>query len=95
MESEDKALLARYCDADGVLKLLPRRGPKRDAALAYLASKFETGRDYAEREVNAICERWHSFGDCFLLRRELIEGGYLERERDGSRYWRAEKTDGE
>ncbi len=85
---EEKELTARFCDADGRLRTLPKRGPKRDAALAYLAAKFETGRDYTEREVNALCERWHTFGDCFILRRELVEAGLLRRERDGSRYWR-------
>ena len=95
MDTDEKMILARCCDGEGVIRLLPKRGPKRDAVLAYLASKFDIGRDYTEREVNAVCDRWHSFGDCFLLRRELIEGGWLKRERDGSRYWREEKNDGQ
>ena len=95
MDTEEKIILERCCDAQGVLRLLPKRGPKRDVVLAYLASKFEPGRDYTEREVNALCDRWYSFGDCILLRRELIDGGFLRRERDGSRYWREAEKDGE
>ena len=47
---------------------------------------------YTEKEVNAILNRCHTFEDWALLRRELFERGYLNRERDGSTYWRTPKT---
>jgi hypothetical protein len=31
--------------------------------LAYLADKFKAGRDYTGKEVNAIIDEWHTFGD--------------------------------
>ncbi|MBQ9988523.1 MAG: DUF2087 domain-containing protein [Clostridia bacterium] len=69
-----------------VLIALPRRAEKRRAVLERIAALFSPGRDYTEKEVNAVLAP--VFSDITLLRRELIESGLLCRERDGSRYWR-------
>ncbi|MEA5040009.1 MAG: DUF2087 domain-containing protein [Clostridiaceae bacterium] len=94
MEQKDR--IRPFLDAEGKIKALPQRQNRRHEVLAYLAEKFIPGTDYTEREVNAICDLWHTFGDYFLLRRELVDSGLLCRMRDGSRYWRpdtpAEKT---
>ena len=50
-------------------------------------------RSYTEKEVNALLDERHTFGDFFLLRRELCDSGLLQRERDGSRYWRPQKEE--
>lgn len=86
-------VLERFIDEEGKIKQLPAKKEPRLAVLAYLAEKFEAGRDYTEKEVNAIIENWHTFGDYFLLRRELIDSGLMRRERDGSRYWKEEKIE--
>jgi len=78
----------RFLDSKGRLNVLPAKRGKRLAVLAYVALKFDLGRDYTEKEVNALCDDWHTFGDYFLLRRELIDAGFLHRVPDGSRYWR-------
>lgn len=78
----------RFLDMDGRITQLPQKHSTRYAVLAYLATKFCLNVDYAERQVNDICNQWHTFGDCFMLRRELIDNGLLGRVRDGSRYWR-------
>jgi hypothetical protein len=75
-------------DGEGKIIHLPQRRAVRLAVLAYLAEQFTPETNYTEREINAICDDWHTFGDYFLLRRELVEYGFLDRERDGSRYWR-------
>lgn len=80
--------LARFLDDEGKLKQLPSKRTVRDLAYAYLADKFEFDRDYTETDVNGILSSWHTFGDYFILRREMVEGGWLCRLRDGSRYWR-------
>ena len=67
---------------------MPRKQKPRHALLQYLSTKFEPDTVYTERQVNAICDQWHTFGDYFILRRELVDDGFLGRERDGSRYWR-------
>ena len=85
---ERKINIRPFLDGEGKITQLPKKEKVCVAVLAYLAEKFETGRDYTEREVNAVCDAWHTFGDYFLLRRELVDYGFLNRERDGSRYWR-------
>ena len=62
-------------------------------AIAYLATKFETGREYREREVNQVLVEWHTFGDWALLRRLLFDWRYMDRESDGSRYRLRPPTD--
>ncbi len=38
--------------------------------------------------MNELLLGWHTFGDWALLRRMLFDWGHLDRESDGSRYWR-------
>ncbi|MDF2513372.1 MAG: hypothetical protein K0S04_3238 [Herbinix sp.] len=80
--------IRRFLDDTGKITQLPQKKLFRVAALSYLAEKFEANRDYTEKEVNAICEEWHTFKDYFILRRELIDHGLLCRELNGSRYWK-------
>ena len=56
-------------------------------AAALLATRFQPGRDYAEKEVNAMLVEGHTFGDWALLRRILCDWEFLDRESDCSRYW--------
>lgn len=79
---------SRFLDEDGKITKLSRKYNLKIATLQYLATKFEVNRYYTEKEVNAICESWHTFGDFFLLRRELIDHGLLQREANGARYWK-------
>ena len=78
----------RFLENQGRITLLPKKRLVRLALLGYLAEKFVFGKEYTEKEVNDICDAWHTFGDFFLVRRELVEAGLLSREKDGSRYWR-------
>ena len=55
-------------------------------AAAYLATRFEPGREYSEREVNELLCEWHTFGDWALLRRVLCDWQYMMRESNGTRY---------
>lgn len=80
--------LRRFLDGAGRLAQWPARRRLQLVVLPWLASWFERGRDYHEREVNDRLREAHTFGDWALLRRELVDGGYLEREADGSRYRR-------
>jgi len=87
---EQKNEIKQFLDDSGKILQLPQRQKSRYALLEYLAGKFEPDSTYSEREVNVICDKWHTFGDYFLLRRELVDNGFLCRERDGSRYWRVQ-----
>lgn len=82
-----------YLDETGLLKQYPAKKPVREIVLQRFANLFESGRDYSEKEVNQIIRERIVFSDVELIRRELIEHGFLNRERDGSRYWKPhEKT---
>ena len=52
--------------------------------LDLVAEDFQPGHTYSEREVNTALYGW--YGDWALLRRLLVDRGYLEREQ--GRYWR-------
>lgn len=88
-------ILERFLDEEGMIKQLPSKKEARLIVLAYLAEKFEAGKDYTEKQVNAIIDSWHTFGDYFLLRRELIDSGLMKRMSDGSRYWKEEQLPSE
>ena len=89
---EQKASIARFLDDAGRITQLPSKHTARLAALLYLAQKFDFDCFYSERQVNEICSRWHTFGDYFLLRRELVDNGLLSRKQDGSQYWRTKEN---
>lgn len=91
MNQEKKRNLKKisvFLDGEGRVTQLPVRQKTKLLVLEYLAEKFAAGKDYTEKEVNAILTDWHTFNDYFLLRRELIDFKFLFRTRDGSRYWK-------
>ncbi len=79
--------LQPFLDQEGRLTAFPSKRLKRLLALSYLAGKFQPGRPYTEKEVNALLCQWHTFRDPATLRRELYDNRFLDRARDGSAYW--------
>lgn len=77
-------VLAVYLDEDGRLSQLPRKHRKRLVVLDHVSRVFEPGVRYAETEVNALCRAFHD--DVALLRRELVDEQFLDRE--AGVYWR-------
>lgn len=93
MTEEEILRELRSCfDSEGRLRLYPTKRRKKLLVQRYLAGKVEPGRRYTEREMNELLNRWHTFGDHCLLRRELYDSGFLDRERDGSVYWLASES---
>ena len=62
----------------GGLPYGPLNRQKKRMVTAYLAGKFSESHVYTEGEVNALIGEWHTFDDYFLLRRSLVEYGYLD-----------------
>jgi hypothetical protein len=79
--------LRPFIDAEGRLHQWPSRQKVQRMAAAFLARRFEPGRDYTEPEVNLLLMDGHTFADWALLRRVLYDWGFLDRESNGSRYW--------
>ena len=78
--------LRPFVDNEGRIVQWPARQKVQRQAIDYLATRFEEGVEYRERDVNERLVRWHTFGDWALLRRLLFDWGYMDREPDGSRY---------
>jgi hypothetical protein len=94
-ESQGDEVLRRFV-RNGRLLAMPAAHGKRQVVLDHLAGLFEPGRRYPEPEVNELLGRYHP--DYALLRRYLVDGGFLDRadEKAGSRtvkvYWRTGGT---
>ncbi len=77
-----------FLNDKGIVVSWPAKLSKQRLLLAYLATKFATKNVYTEKEVNALLQEWHTFGDWATLRRGLIDEGLLQRKSDGTEYRR-------
>lgn len=84
--------ISAFINEDGKIKQIPAPSRTKIPVLAYLASKFEDGKIYSEKEVNEIINLWHTFKDYFILRRLLIDFSFLDRTPNGEKYWLIKKA---
>ena len=70
---------------DGRIVSIPAQASKRRVVLEHVATVFEVGQRYPEREVNTLIRAFYD--DCALLRRALIDAELLSR--DHNVYWRS------
>ncbi len=75
-------------DNEGRLMRWPNKFAVQRIALWGLWLPFVMHRRYTEREVNALLNTWHAFGDPATLRRELVEMKFLARTADCREYWK-------
>ncbi len=61
------------------LKEIPAQRKRRVIVLQHIVERFEPDRSYAEREVNDLLRPAHD--DVATLRRELVDYGFLQRDR--------------
>jgi len=80
--------IKRFLNEAGRLMVWPKKQSDKELVITYLATKFAFTRSYQEREVNEVLTEWHVFSDWPLLRRELYERGYFDRNRNGADYRR-------
>ena len=85
---DDAETLRRFFAPDGRLHTMPTRHVKRLLVLDHVAQRFEPGRTYAEREVDAVLKEVHE--DHAALRRYLVDDDFLTRE--DNVYWRSGGT---
>lgn len=81
-------MIERFLNKHHQVSVWPAKDVGRIIVLNYLIEKFEPNTNYSETQVNQILKQWHTFEDWALLRRELFDRGYFEREPDGTRYRR-------
>jgi hypothetical protein len=84
-----RKVLKNYLNADGTLKQIPAPGNKLLILLNFIVDAFAFDTNYTEKEVNTILRRFHV--DTAALRRYLVDNGLMDRESDGTRYWRVKK----
>lgn len=86
-EQESEKILAAHFKQglSGPLDSYPLKEKKRVAILSHLLKNFDPDKTYTEKEVNAILKQFYE--DYALLRRHLIEYGFMDRTPDGSSYW--------
>ena len=78
----------KFLNDQGLVASWPSKQANKKLVIAYLADKFDIDKTYHELEINKILKQWHTFSDWPLLRRSLIDYGYLTRNRDGTEYRR-------
>ena len=81
-----RKVLKNYLNADGTLKQIPPQGNRLLIVLNFIVEAFAYDTNYTETEVNTILRRFHV--DTAALRRYLVDNGLMDRESDGTRYWR-------
>lgn len=86
-EQENEKILNFYFKngLQGSLDSFPLKEKKRIVILQHILKSFATNRKYTEKEVNTILKPIYE--DYALLRRLLIEYGFMARVQDGSAYW--------
>jgi hypothetical protein len=86
-EQENESILNSYFKQglNGPLDSFPLKEKKRVAILQHILKKFTANQRYTEKEVNAILKPLYE--DYVLLRRLLIDYGFMTRTQDGSSYW--------
>ncbi|MDR2136541.1 MAG: DUF2087 domain-containing protein [Treponema sp.] len=73
---------------DGKIVRWPKKTADKNAVLGYIAVKIPVDEKFSEAEMNEIIMKNIIFDDYVLIRRELIEKGYLNRTKDCREYWR-------
>jgi hypothetical protein len=81
----DKAL-NRFLNDEGKVTVWPSKPSNKTLLLKYLVAKFDKNKTYSEKEVNEILRAWHTFEDWAVLRRALIDKGYMTRDLNGYKY---------
>jgi hypothetical protein len=85
--AEDQQVLREHTLGRKLIRI-PSKQKKTLVILRWLATLFEAERFYSEAEVNAVLKAVYA-EDYVSLRRDLVDLGYLRRERGGGKYWLA------
>ena len=81
----------RYFDESGCLQRWPKKHSHREACLWVLWSRLPARQRWSEPELNARLRAQECLGDHLLLRRALVDGGWLSRTDAGGEYRRIER----
>jgi len=77
---------------DGKIIRWPKKSVDKKSILYYISTKIQSNKKISEKEINEIIIKNISFEDYALIRRELIEGNFLNRTKDCREYWKEDTT---
>ncbi|MEH7523135.1 DUF2087 domain-containing protein [Bacillus sp. JJ1503] len=85
-EEQEKIIMKFFTEGPNrCLKKFPPKEKQRLIVLREIAAQIEDERIYDEKELNQILNAIYE--DHVMIRRYLIEYGFLDRKPDGSQYW--------
>lgn len=84
------AVKRAYVREDGCLKSFPNKQKKQVILLHMLSEQLEAEHTYNEKELNEVLKKYYP--DYAILRRGLVDFGFLARLQDGSKYWKTGHT---
>ncbi|MDQ0229367.1 DUF2087 domain-containing protein [Metabacillus malikii] len=83
---EQNSIIAKYFSTNKEkLTKFPTREKQKIVILREIANRLEDNKTYTEKELNERLKRLYD--DYVLIRRYLIEYGFVDRKQDGSQYW--------
>lgn len=68
-----------------ILKTFPKKEKKKVVVLKMISEQLEKGRPYTEKELNEILKE--IYDDYVVIRRYLVDYGFMERTNDCTEYW--------
>ncbi|MFI8685945.1 DUF2087 domain-containing protein [Rossellomorea sp. NPDC077527] len=83
-QDEQDKILKKYF-SDGILTKFPPKEKQRLVILREISKQLKENDHYDEKELNQLLKSMYN--DYVLIRRYLIEYGFLDRKPDGSKYW--------
>lgn len=85
-EEKEKSLLKYFPEGtDGPMKKFPLKEKQKLVVLREIVKRFTPNKKYTEKEINEVLTT--VYHDYVVLRRYLIEYGFIDRKPDGSTYW--------
>ncbi|XRG77882.1 DUF2087 domain-containing protein [Rossellomorea sp. GAMAL-10_SWC] len=86
-EDEMEKTLKKYFPEgiEGPLKKFPLKEKQKLVVLREIVKRFSPNKKYTEKEINEVLTA--TYPDYVVLRRYLIEYGFIDRKSDGSSYW--------
>jgi hypothetical protein len=83
-QEEQEQIVSKYF-SDGILTKFPLKEKQRLVILREISNQLKINYVYEEQELNQILKGF--YGDYVLLRRNLVDYGFIDRKIDGSSYW--------
>ncbi|MBY0147880.1 DUF2087 domain-containing protein [Neobacillus niacini] len=83
-QDEQEQIVKKYF-AEGKLTKFPQREKQKLVVLREISTHLETNYQYDEHALNQILRGFYE--DYVLIRRYLVDYGFLDRKSDGSSYW--------